>query len=222
MDRISFAEWAYGRYSLKMKKFITFVAVLFFVVLPVKAEEVNNSLVDKAQDYFDGLASFEATFLQTSTKEGAEKASGKMYYKKPGNLRIDYDKPTPYLIVSSGTWLIYYDKELEQVTHLPVSETPARFLLDKNIKLKDTFTVKSAEQNGKAIKVHLLPKQDIGATDIIFGFRDEGAGPLGLDYWIVRDGQGVETTVVLQDLKKNVALEDKLFRFINPKFFQKK
>lgn len=88
-------------------------------------------------------------FTQTLIKEGgvtARPSSGRFAYARPGRFRWDIQKPYEQLIVTDGKQLHFYDKDLQQVTIRPVSEsmsaTPAALLfgsgeIDRAFKLVD-------------------------------------------------------------------------------------
>jgi len=44
--------------------------------------------------------------------------------------------------------------------------------------------------------------------------------PLELKKWMVTDAQGVTTTVSLLDARTGIAIDPKLFEFVDPNFFK--
>ena len=88
--------------------------------------------INRVEKYLNELLTLKSRFLQaTSTGEFSE---GTLYLSRPGKIRIEYDPPTELLIVADGTWLIYNDIKLDQITHLPLRTTTANILLKKKIK----------------------------------------------------------------------------------------
>lgn len=211
-----------------MIRILTVCLVLCLSVAAWAVDEnpkTKQDVVRAMDGYFFDLKGFKAAFTQTTSNHSEMPATGTISFQKTGKLRIDYDPPIPYQIVANGLWLIYNDKELEQVTHVPVNETPARFLLDDEVNLEDNFDIKSVQINDDYLEAHLLPKKDIGATDLILGFarpRVEGVGrkKLELSYWVVKDLQGVETKIQLQDVERNPRFPKNFFSVVNPKFFK--
>ena len=100
------------------------LAYFFFWALLVAADASPSGLsvdekitVKRVEKYLNELFTLKSRFLQaTSTGNYTE---GTLYLSRPGKMRIEYDPPAQLLIVADGTWLIYNDIELDQITHLP-------------------------------------------------------------------------------------------------------
>jgi len=171
--------------------------------------------IGRIESYLNKLKTMRARFLQVSST-GAT-AEGRVYVARPGRMRIEYEPPVPILIVADGTWLIYYDKELEQVSHVPLGSTPADILVRENIALLgDELTVTHYERGAHAIRVTLVRSDDPMEGSLTLVFSDR---PLALRKWTVVDPQGVATHVTLMNARYGVDLEPELFRFRNPEFF---
>ncbi len=54
-----------------------------------------------------------------------------IYLQRPGHMRIEYDKPSPIVIVATKGKIYYYDGKLDQVSWVDLDDTPAWFLLQK-------------------------------------------------------------------------------------------
>src|SRR5438876_2913695 len=89
---------------------------------PAQLSEQDRADVQRVQQYLNGIKTMSARFTQYS--DGGT-ADGVFYVQRPGNMRFEYDAPTPYMLLANGTWVIYYDKSLDQVTYLPINSTPA-------------------------------------------------------------------------------------------------
>ena len=112
-----------------------------------------------------------------------------------GRLRIDYQPPVPVLVVADGTFLIYYDRRLEQVSYVPLASTPASILLDDRISLaEDSLVVTGYERAGNLILVTVARADNPGEGSITLGFKEN---PLQLAEWSVTDAQGIVTLVTL-------------------------
>ena len=64
-------------------------------------------------------------------------------------MRLDYNPPSDILIVSDGWTIVYYDRRLEQVSHLFPSSTPLGFLLRDKIRLSGDVTVTDVAPLGR-------------------------------------------------------------------------
>ena len=150
-------------------------------------------------------------FLQVSSN-GAQ-AEGDVYIKRPGRMRIEYDPPTPIEIVATGTFLVYHDKDLQQVTWLGMDATPAGILLDDKVSLTGKVTVTGIERDASALRVSMIKTDDPAAGSLTLVFADK---PLALKKWTVIDAQGLLTTVALIDPRFGIPLASDLFSFTDP------
>ncbi|HXV24681.1 MAG TPA: outer membrane lipoprotein carrier protein LolA [Alphaproteobacteria bacterium] len=156
--------------------------------------------------YLDSIRTMAAEFQQFD-QEGRVTA-GRIYLSRPGRLRVEYDPPTPYLLVASSGALVYYDAEIDQLTTLPLSSTPAAFLLKDRISLTEGVSVRDFERGPGVLRVELVDAEDEGAGSVLMVFEDR---PLALKQWTVTDAQGLKTQVVLRDAEFDVVLDPRLF-----------
>jgi outer membrane lipoprotein-sorting protein len=172
----------------------------------------------RVEAYLNGVKSIRARFMQISST--GELAEGDFYLLRPGKMRIEYRPPVPVLIVADGTWLIYYERELGQVSYIPLDSTPAGILVaDKISLLDDAVTVTGFERDSSTVRVTLVRTESPEEGSLTLVFNDK---PMALKKWTVVDAQGIVTNVSLVDASYNVPLDPNLFRFKNPKIFDEK
>ena len=147
-----------------------------------------------------------ARFQQIDQQGGV--ATGRIYLARPGRMRVEYDPPARYLLVASGGALVYYDGEIDQVTTLPLSSTPAWFLLRSHISLTDGVTVTDFQRTPGALRVAVIDTQDPGSGSVMLVFENQ---PLALKQWTVTDAQGNVTQVVLENPTFGVDIDPNLF-----------
>jgi outer membrane lipoprotein-sorting protein len=172
--------------------------------------------INRIERYLNGMTTLQARFVQVSSN--GQFAEGSLYISRPGKLRIEYDPPVPVLIVTDGRFLIYYDKQLEQVSHIPLGSTPASILTRPNISLTGGDLILTGfESKGETLSVTVVQASDpySGRVSLIFD-KD----PLALSKWTVVDAQGIETDVSLRAAQVDVALDQNLFRFRDPRIFK--
>jgi outer membrane lipoprotein-sorting protein len=172
--------------------------------------------INRIERYLNGMTTLQARFLQASSN--GQFAEGSLYISRPGKLRIEYDPPVPVLIVTDGRFLIYYDKELEQVSHIPLGSTPASILTRPDISLLGgDLILTDFESKGGTLRVTLVQASDpySGRVTLVFD-----QNPLALSKWTVIDAQGIETDVSLIAARVDVALDQNLFRFRDPRIFK--
>jgi outer membrane lipoprotein-sorting protein len=182
------------------------------------APQLNLGTAEQAEltrieQYVNSVRSLQSSFFQQSSN--GESARGKLFLRRPGKLRIEYDPPVPVLVVADGTFLIYYDRKLEQVSYIPLSSTPASILLDKHISLlHDALTITAFERDEHRILVSLIRTEHPGEGSITFVFQSD---PLELRQWYVTDPQGIVTQVSLIDPQFGIDLDRSLFVFVDPR-----
>ena len=165
----------------------------------------------RIEAYMNAIDTVRARFLQVSSDGGV--SEGNLYIDRPGNMRIDYDAPVPVVVVANGSWLIYVDTKLNQVTHIPLASTPAGILLNKDVRLSGDITVTAFSRQADALRVTLVRTKDPtdGSMTLVFSDR-----PMILRKGSVIDSQGIETTVSLLDTHFGEALKRSLFELALP------
>jgi len=167
----------------------------------------DRTEITRVEKYLNELLTLKSRFLQaTSTGDFSE---GTFYLSRPGKMRIEYDPPAELLIVADGTWLIYHDIELDQITHLPLQTTTANILLEKKIRLiGGDLEVSKVEKAPGIIGITVVPSdEDTGQLTLVFSDK-----PLELKKWIVIDPQGITTSVSLLSTQRDISLDQKLFK----------
>jgi outer membrane lipoprotein-sorting protein len=167
------------------------------------------------EDYLNGIRTVRAEFVQQSSN--GEQARGQLYLARPGRLRIDYQPPVPILVVADGSFLIYYDRKLEQVSYVPLASTPASILLDDRISLaEDSLVLTGYERAGDLVLVSVARADNPGEGSITLSFKEN---PLQLAQWSVTDAQGIVTLVKLVEPQFDIELDRGLFIFQDPRQF---
>lgn len=135
-------------------------------------------------------------------------SQGTIYLKRPGKVRFEYDAPDPLLMVSDGVTLTQIDKRLETKDRVPLKSTPLAFFLSNTIKLEDDVEVISLQKTPLATS--LTARDGSGQIDgtITMVFEPQ---TLALKEWIVHDGFGQQTRVILSNLRYNEKLNPRLF-----------
>ena len=180
----------------------------------ISAEE--RAAINRIERYLNSLTTVQARFLQASSN--GQLAEGSLYISRPGQLRIEYDPPVPVLIVTSGSWLIYYDKQMQQVSHIPLRSSPASILTRPDIALLGgDLILTDFESKAGTLRVTLVQASDpySGRVSLVF---DEN--PMALRKWTVIDAQGIETDVSLVTARFDEPLDRTLFEFRDPRIFK--
>ena len=207
--------------GLQMKKFVLTIAAAL-LMLPISAQASQEEALRQIETYLNSIKTLEADFVQTSSNGGT--AEGKLYIAKPNKIRMEYDDPTSVLIVGDGNYIVYNDKELDQVTHIDYDDIPASLILANDVKI-----------DGKNIKASNF-YQDAGITSVTLDYKDKGDvgpitllfsnSPLELKQWKIVDPQNIEVKISLYNSMQDGELDSNLFKFkdkkSNPLNYKKK
>ena len=202
------------------------VAAGVVAVFALAADDVAAAIAPQLQldaDAWAQLQRIEASLNSVSTVRSAfqqnasngETAQGQLYLKRPGRLRVEYQPPVPILVVADGSFLVYYDRNLEQVSYIPLSSIPAGILLEKQISLNDEdLVVTDYQRVDGTIRVGVTRKAAATEGSILLIFDEQTAA---LQQWAVTDAQGITTLVTLLDPAFNVEVDSSLFVFKDPR-----
>ena len=150
--------------------------------------------VKRIEAYLESMTTLRANFLQANADGTLD--SGIMWLWRPGLVRIEYAAPTEVLMVATGNWLVYFDAELDQVSHIPADSGPFRFLLDEEVRFGEGVEVRELARGSGLLKLTLADAEDPGAGSVTLVFDET---PMALRQWEVRDAQGFLTIVTLTD-----------------------
>ncbi|MBO6290359.1 MAG: outer membrane lipoprotein carrier protein LolA [Alphaproteobacteria bacterium] len=189
-----------------MKKILLIVCLFMLKILPVHAaaEDLN-----KIENYLNNLQSLQANFVQMASNGGT--AEGKIYISKPSKIRMEYTAPDSLLIVGNGDYIIYNDKELDQVTNIDYKDIPATMILTQKIKFdgQNLKVIDFYKDNGQTSLTVEMPKnKSVKPITLIFDNN-----PFRLKQWKVVDQQNIEVTISLFDIETDAKLDGNLFKF---------
>lgn len=183
--------------------------LLFATLLIAGSAHAENADLGKIESYLNNISTLEANFVQMSSNGGS--AEGKIYIEKPSKIRMEYTAPDPLLIVGNGEYIIYNDKELDQITNIDYKDIPATMILSNKIKfdgknLKVTDFYKDSGQTSVTVEMPNSP----GVKPITLIFDN---APFRLKQWKVIDQQNIEVTISLFDAEQDKKLSENLFKF---------
>ncbi len=192
-----------------MKKLLSLILGLTALSFDAAAAVPTAAETKQIEDYLNNIKTLSATFVQTASNGSS--AEGKIYIAKPNKIRMEYNDPTSVLIVGDGSFIVYNDKELDQVTHIDYDDIPATLILANNLKI-DGHNLKISDfysDSGTMIVTLEYPqKPDISPITLTFE-KD----PFELKQWKIIDPQSVEVTVSIYDSVKDGQLDENLFKF---------
>ena len=188
------------------KKIFIFNVIFFNLLISASFSEVNLKLTD-ISTYLNSIETLEANLIQISSTGSVE--TGKLFIKKPGKMRFEYDSPSNHLVMASGLLLVVIDKNSNsEPQRYFTSHTPIGYLLDETIHLNDNPALKSISDKNSNVYLSLYdPKKPTsGELELVFS-----RGPITLKEWTIINSSGEKTRVLLENLKVNNQLDEKLF-----------
>jgi len=145
-----------------------------------------------------------------------QQATGSMQFSRPGKFRWEYDKPQEQVIVSDGSRVWLYDKDLNQVTvrkfDRALGSSPAALLAGSNEIEKSYFFTAVGNRDGLDWLEAVPRTQETAFEKIRLGF-----GKSGLEAMELRDQFGQVTVIKFSTIERNVKLSPEAFRFTPPK-----
>jgi outer membrane lipoprotein carrier protein len=179
----------------------------------------KSAVLDRIQDHYRHTTSFSAKFTDEITGMGGtrRKRTGRVFYKRPGKMRWEFDPPQIETVVANGHKLYDYQPDLNQVIEMPTerafkSAAPLAFLLGMgDIRRDFNSSLLSPAKSDPLLWVLLVPKSG--------GDRIEmGLDPATYDLMAVRvtDAMGNTTSIRFSAVRTNLQLADSLFNFAVP------
>ena len=185
------------------------------VAAPTVAQAQGTD-IERAVSALRGISTLRANFVQTD--RSGQSTSGVLTMKRPGKIRFQYQKGVPLLIVGDGRALTMIDYEVRQVQRWPISNSPLGALLDPD---KDVARFAKQLPTGDPGVISLQvrdPKHpEYGTITMIFVRNGAAPGGLQLDSWVALDSQNKRTTIRLNGHQYGVAVDDKTFKWTDPR-----
>jgi outer membrane lipoprotein-sorting protein len=166
----------------------------------------EQDVLGKISESYNAIHSLEAGFAQIGPDGQIEE--GRVYIKKPGEMRFEYAPPAPTLVICDGLDLAVFNTRLHTVDRYPLSMTPLNLLLAEHVSLAHNPVVVGIERQPGQITVDARSNDRHMTGTIQIVFSDPG---YELRQWIVTDAQGLTTTVTLRNMQTGVVLPDSIF-----------
>ncbi len=183
---------------------------------PAAEAAIDRAALARIEAYLNGLRTLKARFLQIA-QNGAS-AEGTALISRPGRMRFDYDPPEPMLLIAAGGQVVMYDRELRQPSVVPAGSTPLGLLLRPEIRFSGDITVTALERSGGFLRLSLHRTGAAADGRLTLSFAET---PMELRQWTVLDAQSRETRVTLYGIETGMRIENALFDFNDPTFFDR-
>jgi len=208
--------WANAKFLSAAIRPLLAVAVATLLAAPLAAASVKpaplapeeRGQVGRIEGFLNGIKSFRSRFVQVNPDGSVWQ--GTVFVQRPGRFRFQYDAPVPHLLIANRNWFVHIDRELDTSNLLPLSQTPAQFLVRRDLSFRNGLVVTGFERGANTMSLRLVDSRnpDIGELTLVFSDH-----PLALRKWAIRDAQDNWTQVTLQNVEYDVAMDPKLFDF---------
>lgn len=158
--------------------------------------------------YLNGIERATSDFTQVN--DDGTLSTGKFFIRRPGRMRFEYDPPEKLLVMAGAGQVGIFDgkSNIQKAERYPLRRTPLNLILEKNVNLARRNMVVGHSFDGTATIVTAQDPEHPEYGNIQLKFT---ADPIELRQWIVTDGQGARTTVILGQLTKVDDLSSTLF-----------
>jgi outer membrane lipoprotein carrier protein len=176
------------------------------------------SAIEQLKAFSESTRSARGEFSQQLLKQSRQAsppAKGEFAFARPGRFRWDIQAPYQQLIVTDGTKLYFYDKDLKQVTVRQagdvISATPAAVLFG-GADLDSAFALRDEGESDGLAWVEAIPKAgDSGFDRIRVGMRN--GLPAEME---VKDAFGQVNRFTFTRISRNAQVSDSDFSFKPP------
>lgn len=187
------------------RTFITAAGAATLAAGQANAEQLSLNAISA---YLNGIQAAEANFTQVN--DDGTLTTGRVLIRRPGRMRFEYDPPEALLVIAGGGQIGIFDgkSNVPDAEQYPLNQTPLKLILERNVNLAARDMVVGHQFDGTATTVVAQdPKRPEYGT-IAMKFTGD---PVELRQWIVTDGQGATTTVILGELTQKSGFNGALF-----------
>lgn len=186
------------------------------VAAPVPALAQASGDLAAVQRHLQSVQTMTADFTQTD--RAGKVLTGTLTMKKPGKIRFQYEKGVPLLIVADGGALTFIDYSVRQVQRWPIKNSPLGVLLDPSRDIsRYARIVPSADSRLLSVEANDPKHPEYGKITLVFARDASAPGGLMMQGWVALDSQNNRTTIRLSNQRFGVPVDDKAFRFNDPR-----
>lgn len=181
-------------------------ATAAFSALGATAAFANAIPLAQLSGYLNEMQTAESPFTQINS-DGTV-STGTVYIHRPGRVRFDYDGDD-LLVMAGGSQVAIFDGRASgPPEQYPLSETPLRIILQRNVNLGQSGMVGEHSFDGTSTRVVARDPErpNIGSITLVFT-----PNPIELRQWIITDEGGGQTTVILGALEQGGRIPARYF-----------
>ncbi|KQU61542.1 cell envelope biogenesis protein LolA [Sphingomonas sp. Leaf339] len=190
------------------------LAALVIVAAPATAQQGDLAAV---QRHLQGVTTMTAAFSQTDRT--GKVLTGTLTWKQPGNIRFQYEKGVPLLIVAEGGALTFIDYSVRQVQRWPIRNSPLGVLLDPKRDITRFAKLVPGGADDRIVSVAARDPQhpEYGTITLVFVRNPAAPAGLMLQGWVALDSQNNRTTIRLSNQRFGVPVAANAFKWNDPR-----
>ena len=160
--------------------------------------------------FFNAFRTAKADFTQVNA-DGTI-STGTLYIHRPGRVRFEYDPPADQLVMAGGGQVAVFDgKSSGGPEQYPLARTPLKIILADRVDLSRERMVTRHVSDGTTTTVTARDPEHPEYGNIRLVFTEN---PVQLRQWVVTNGAGEETTVILGDMATGASVPPRLFSIV--------
>lgn len=203
---------------MKILRTFFFTAITFFAFHNVAMAATEQQSINELSKLLDQAKSMTGNFTQVTldaTGTRLQETNGELALKRPGLFRWHTSAPQEQLLISDNQKIWLYDPDLMQLTiqkmDQRMSHTPALLLSGNVSEIQKNFKI-SSNTKGKLQSFVLVPKDKESLfNSLTLTFNDKTVNGMQLV-----DNVGQRTNITFKNIKMNVPVDSKLFKFDPP------
>ncbi len=185
---------------------LLFVSLAF--VLGASAVMAEKLPLGEISKYLNALRTVEAQITQINGDGSI--STGKLLLKRPGKMRFEYNAPNEGVVLVEANAVAIFDGKSNQgpPETYPLRRTPLSIILADQVNLGRAKMVTGHSFDGTATTVRAQDPEHPEYGNIELKFT---ANPIELRQWVINDGEGGSTTVILGERKTGINIPNRNF-----------
>lgn len=182
------------------------LALTASIILPSSVMAEKLSLTELS-GFLNDMKTISSDFTQIS--EDGSVQTGRLLIKRPGKMRFEYNPPEKAVVLASNNAVAIFDgrSNMPPETY-PLRRTPLSIILARTVNLSAANMVVGHEYDGTAT---IITAQDPKSPEHGYIQLKFTADPVELRQWVITDGAGSRTTVILGASRRNIELSNSIF-----------
>ncbi len=192
-------------FAEKCSHFLRKLALTIFLPMALTGPSMSEDL-SSFETHFNSIFSLKSIFEQTNSDGSV--SNGRIWLKKPGKIRFEYDNPGSLLVIANSGFLTVIDR----ISNTPpqryfTKQTPLSFLVKENIIFSETNFKLFLKENEKRANLEVLNTDPRNLNNLVLHFKLD---PIEISGWTLETSAGEKIKVDLIESEFNAVFEEDL------------